>query len=75
MIYSGEKISNRLVGKILGILIADAILELFKHNLGIIINICDCLSKNPSSSHLPVFQEIPFQKLKNQPCLDSGIIH
>ena len=24
------------------------------------IIICDCLSKNPPSLHLPVFQEIPF---------------
>ena len=22
--------------------------------------VCDCLSKNPPSMHLPVFQEIPF---------------
>ena len=39
--------------------------------------ICDCLSENPHSSHLPVFREIPFKKiqLKNQPCLGSGVIH
>ena len=40
-------------------------------------SICDCLSENPPSSHLPVFWEIPFYKiqLKNQPCLGSGVIH
>ena len=25
-----------------------------------LLNICDCLSENRPSSHLPVFQEIPF---------------
>ena len=25
-----------------------------------LMHICDCLSENPPSSHLPVFQEIPF---------------
>ena len=34
----------------------------------------DCLSENPPSLHLPVFQEIQIQ-LKNQPCLGSGTIH
>ena len=26
----------------------------------IFMYICDCLSENPPSSHLPVFREIPF---------------
>ena len=25
-----------------------------------VFRICDCLSENPPSSHLPVFREIPF---------------
>ena len=36
--------------------------------------LCDCLSKNPPSLHLLVFQEIHSIK-NNQPCLGSGDIH
>ena len=32
----------------------------FAHNEWSAHDICDCLSENPPSSHLPVFREIPF---------------
>ena len=43
----------------------------------IAISICDCLSKNPPSSHMLVFREIPSKNSNknNQPCLGSGDIH